>query len=451
MSIESQEFTPPGGSKPLAFSGHRLTLPAELEDGKIPDRISNLSQYICLIIFLALVWAAFAEIRERVVASGEIIPSGRVQQIEHLEGGEVEKVVAIEGQIVNPGDILMHLRPLAVTSDLNQLRVRAVGLEMQQKALTAVLKGTEPDFGEDAENYPEIAADQLQVFQTKRAHLEQNHRALAARVSQKEAEVKSLELEVQSLERQKAIQQEQLEIREKLLKDGYTSRRAYLTTKTALEEAAAKHMVTAGRLGIVRQELIEARSNMRAQTAEAKKKLSEERSTVTTELAELGQQLEKHRDRVHRTDVRSPIHGIVQELVQSAAGEVVKPGDLIAKVVPVNQQIVAEVKVDPRDIGHIVEGDPAEIKLSTFDPSIFGVAKGEVQHLSATTFTDEDGQPYYKAVVKLDEGHIGTGSKKRLILPGMVVEADIITGHKSLVKYLLAPVYRSLDRAFSER
>ena len=433
------------------MSGYRLTLPAELEDGKIPDRIGNLSQYICLIIFLALIWGAFAQIRELVVASGEIIPSSRVQQIQHLEGGEVEKVVAIEGQIVDPGDILMHLRPLAVTSDLNQLRIRAVGLEMRQKALTAVLKGTQPDFGEDAKIYPDIAADQLQVFQTKQAHLEQNHRALSARVSQKEAEVKSLDLETQSLERQKAIQQEQLQIREELLKDGYTSRRAYLTTKTALEEAAAKHVVAMGRLGIVREELIEARSTMRAQTAEAKKTLSEERATATSELAELREQLEKHKDRVHRTAVRSPIHGIVQELVQSAAGEVVKPGDLVAKIVPVDKKVVAEVKVDPKDIGHIVEGDPVEIKLSTFDPSIFGVAKGAVKHLSATTFTDEDGNPYYKAVVRLNQDHIGGGNKKRMILPGMVVEADIITGQKSLVKYLLAPVYRSLDRAFSER
>ena len=435
-----------------AVAGQRLTLPAELEDGRIPARVGNLANYISALLVLALIWGAFAQIRELVIAPGEIIPSGRVQQVQHLEGGEIETFAVVEGQIVESGMALVHLRPIAATSDLNQLRVRAASLSMRRRALAAVLEGQTPDFGEQGRVYPKLAASQLEVFQTKKEQLAQDNKALAARIAQKEAETVSLKEELASLTRQLSIQREQLEIREKLLEDGYTSRRAYLTTKTALEEATAKHVSTTGRLRVARQELIEAKSNLQAREAEARKTLSEELSQATAELGELDEQIAKHKDRVERTTVRAPVKGIVQELAQSARGEVVRPGDLVAKLVPVDQSVVAEVRVNPADIGHVKQGDPVEVTFTTFDPSIFGVAKGSVKVLSATTFVDEtDQQPFYKAIISLEEGHVGQGDKRRMILPGMVVQANIITGSKSLVKYLLKPVYRSLDRAFSER
>jgi len=433
------------------ISGQRLTLPVELEDGRIPERISNLVNYICALLITALLWGTFAQIRERVVTIGEIIPSGHVLQIQHLEGGKVEQVVVSEGQIVDAGAALVHLRPTAAASDLNQLRVRTADLDMKRLALTALLEGRAPDFGEAAQSYPDLAVQQHQVFKSRQAQIIQERQALVARISQKKAEVTALILEAKSLERQKAIQQEQLDIRTNLLKDGYTSRRAYLTTKTAFEETTAKFFSTTGRLEVTREQLVEAKSTLQASDAEMRKTLSEERSTATTEWMELQEKITKQRDRVERMVVRSPIHGIVQELAQSASGEVVRPGDLVARIVPIDTKIVAEVRIDPDDIGHIKQGDYAEVKLSTFDPGVFGTANGIVDVLSATTFTDKEGNSYYKATISLDNDHVGSGNKKRTIRPGMAVEADIITGSKSMIKYMLAPVYRSLDRAFSER
>lgn len=437
-------------SKP-GVSGQRLTLPAELEDGHIPARVGSLANYVCLLIFLAILWGSFAQLRELVLAQGQIVPSGRIKQIEHLEGGKVEQVFVGEGQIVGTGTPLIALRPTAAKSDLNQLRVRAAGLELKLRALSALLDGKEPDFGALGERYAALSDEQLRGFKTKLAHMAEERRVLASRAAQKDADVEALSQEVKSLERQIAIEREQLGIREKSLKLGYTSRRQYLTTKALLEELVGKHAATAGRLAVSKEQLVESRSLLKASDAEARNALSEDHSKTATELAELQEQIAKHRDRVERLIVRSPIHGIVQELSQKAAGEVVRPGDLVAKVVPLDKDVVAEVRIDPKDIGHIRKGDPAEIKLSTFDPSIFGIAKGKIDVISASTFATEEGEFYYKAVVKLDENHIGQGHARRMILPGMVVEANIVTGSKSLIKYLLKPVYRSLDTAFTER
>lgn len=441
----------PSWSSEPDIRGQRFTLPAELEDGRIPHMFGKLTNLFCALFLAALVWASFAEMRELAIGHGEIAPTGHVQTIQHLEGGQVEKIDVREGQQVEAGQILVQLSPVAASSDLNQLHVRAASLRVQKEALNALLQGREPDFMAAEKDYPGLASEQMQVYTSKRDQIAQEQRALEARVLQRQAEYDAAQLEAESLKIQIEINEEQLAIRAKLLKDGYTSRRAYLQTKSALEDVKARHYSTVGRREAAKEQLSEAKSALEGGKAESLKLLSEERSKVSAELGELEQQVGKHRDRVDRLVVRSPINGIVQELAQKTPGEVVKPGDLVAKVVPLDATVVAEVRVDPKDIGHVNEGDPVEIKISTFDPNVFGIVMGKVGVISASTFKNEDGEPYYKAVVTLDQRYVGEGSRRKVIQPGMVVEADIITGSKSIIKYLLKPVYRSLDVGFSER
>jgi HlyD family secretion protein/adhesin transport system membrane fusion protein len=291
----------------------------------------------------------------------------------------------------------------------------------------------------------------MQVYTSKRDQLLSERRASKARVLQRQAEFNAAKLEAESLARQIEINKEQLSIRSQLLKSGYTSRRAYLQAKVSLEDTMSRHFSISGRRDSVKEQLIEAKSKFKGSLAESLKLLNEERAQFSVELAELEQKISKHKDRVDRLAVKSPIRGIVQELVHKTPGEVVRPGDLVAKIVPINSQVVAEVRVDPKDIGHVKVGDQVEVKLSTFDPNVFGVVTGRIDVISATTFKNEEGNPYYKVVVALNQRYVGKGNRRRLIQPGMVAEANIITGSKSLIKYLLKPVYRSLDIGFSER
>ena len=426
-------------------------MPVELEDGRIPNIFANLSQFFCGLIIAALIWGMFAQMRELAIAEGEIVPVESVQKIQHLEGGQVEKVLVQEGAIVEAGAVLLHLRPIATESDFGQIQVRSAGLQLQHEVLSAIIDGRKPSFGKTGSDFPELMAQQQQVYQSRSSHLASQRAALAARVAQRQAEVPALEKELKSLQRQQEIHKEQLVIREKLLETGYTSRRALLQSEAALEQIKASYFATAGRLETAREQLAEARSNLLSSDHEARKALEEERSKIAVELAELRQQLNKQQDRVERLVVRAPVRGIVQELAQRTAGEVVKPGELVASIVPLGQTVVAEVRLRPEDIGHVRVGADAEIKLSTFDPNVFGIIKGKVDHLSATTFQTEQGEPYYKAILTLDRSHVGGDGKKRMILPGMVVQADIITGSKSFVRYMLKPVFRSLDASFSER
>ncbi len=431
--------------------GQRLILPIELEDGRVPDIFAQLAQVFCGLIIAAIIWGSFAQIREIAVAEGEIVPIASVQKIQHLEGGQVEKVLVKEGAMVDAGAPLLQLRPVATESDFGQVQVRIAGLRLRHEALSAVLEGRKPDFGKTGEKYPALMAQQQEVYETRNAHIASQRGALAAKVAQREAEVPALEKERDSLKRQMEIQEEQRQIRQKLLDTGYTSRRAYLQSEASLEQVKSDYFATVGRLDTARQQLEEARNTLASTESEEREALMNERAKIAVELGELNEQLTKQQDRVDRLVVRAPVRGIVQELVQRAAGEVVKPGELVASIVPVDQSVVAEVRLRPADIGHVREGDKAEIKISTFDPNIFGIAKGKVTHISATTFQTERGEHYYKAVVALDQSYVGGSEHKRMIMPGMVVQADIVTGSKSFMRYMLKPVFRSLDASFSER
>ncbi len=441
----------PSRSSERDIRGQRFTLPAELEDGRIPNMLGKLTYMFSMLFVAALVWASFAEMRELAIGLGEITPSGHVQIIQHLEGGQVESIDVHEGQQIEAGEVLMRLSLVSAASDLNQLHVRAAHLRLQKEARSALIEDRAPEFMAAENKYPDLAAEQMQVYTSKRDQLLSERRASKARVLQRQAEFNAAKLEAESLARQIEINKEQLSIRSQLLKSGYTSRRAYLQAKVSLEDTMSRHFSISGRRDSVKEQLIEAKSKFKGSLAESLKLLNEERAQFSVELAELEQKISKHKDRVDRLAVKSPIRGIVQELVHKTPGEVVRPGDLVAKIVPINSQVVAEVRVDPKDIGHVKVGDQVEVKLSTFDPNVFGVVTGRIDVISATTFKNEEGNPYYKVVVALNQRYVGKGNRRRLIQPGMVAEANIITGSKSLIKYLLKPVYRSLDIGFSER
>ena len=168
------------------------------------------------------------------------------------------------------------------------------------------------------------------------------------------------------------------------------------------------------------------------------------------ELAQVNHQTEKLYDRVQRTDIKSSLHALVQGL-RILNGAVVQPGDILMNLVPLDQELMVESKIATTDIGHVKVGDPVMIKVRTYDYSRYGRISGKIANISASSFTDEKGVPYYKAIIQLSQSYVGKNSKKNHLLPGMTVEANINTGSKSLLQYLLRPLNVAFSSAFHER
>lgn len=437
--------------KKSEVSGNSFILPAELDDDSSIIVMGRRANVLCLLFVVAIIWSIFAPIDELVLANGEIIPTANVTSIEHREGGIVDAVLVKEGQHVKAGDTILLLNPTSTESDFGQIEIQEVALALRLKSLDSLIKNLDLNFGEIGLQYPELR-EKEEVAHNSRATLTQKELAnLETNKALRRLEANSYETEVKSLRRQLTIEQERHDSMRALLTAGHVSRKDYLDAKASLERISQSIDSAIGRQQVAELQLEEAGRTIESKNAQDKKMLGEEQAKVLSELSQAREQLNKQQDRTNRLFVRSPIDGIVQELVQKTSGEVVGTGELIARIVPAERQIVAEVRVDPYDIGHIKEGDNAEVNISTFDPSIFGTATGTIAILSPTTFLTERGDPYYKAVIDLSDNFIGENQTKRYLHAGMIVDAKIKTGSKSLMRYLLKPVLKSFNTSFSER
>lgn len=439
MASEDHQSTP-----------EKIDLPIELQDSAGHNMARNATLVIVAGVIAFICWAAFAPIEEVAVATGKVVPTAGISNVHHLEGGIVDNVHVTEGQRVKQGDVLVALRPAQTLSDFSQLDARAANLRMKRTRLTASILGTEPDFDADGERFPAIKKEHMQTFSQERLKAQENERELHAAMQVIAEQLNSARGEVESLKAQVALQSEQVKIREKSHAKGYTSLNTLLQAKSVLEQTKQRLGSTHGRVNQLAHSLEEAQIKQREAKAERQSKLTEERSEVAAQLAEAEEALGKYRDRVVRLNVTAPTDGIVQKLAYSSRGSVIKPGDLVAQIIP-EGSIMAEVRLLPQDIGHVSVGNTAEIQLSNFDVNAIGKIGGTVDLISATTFETKDGIPYYKARIRFDRDRLLVSGQEIAITPGTTLQAHILTDSRSLMRYMLKPVNRSFQTAFSER
>jgi adhesin transport system membrane fusion protein len=428
-----------------------LTTPIEFEESAAIRTRRMSMRIVVLLVAGALVWAAVAPIREHAIAQGQLVPLYEVRPVQHLEGGIVDRILVREGQLVEKGQPLLQLQPVGTESDLAALRARANNLMLQKARAKALLANRDLDTRALGEVSAGLVADHLQVHRLRLSQRAKEREVLLSRVAQRKVEIAGLLSQIPMQSRLVEMQKERLEGRQKLFADGAMSKKQVLEVETLYEQARIQLRENERKLALAREAVPEAEAALAEADAQARKLWSEELATASSELAEVQESIRKQADRVDRLMVRSPIQGRVQNLVQRSPGEVVPPGESILRVVPVGGDLVAEVRVKPQDIADVKVGDRADIKVSAFDFTRYGKLKGEVASISPTTFETEDQQLFYKAVIRLDRDRLGAFVPYTRLQPGMTVDADIISGSKSLLRYLLKPVFRGVDVAFSER
>lgn len=428
-----------------------LALPLEIEAGRWPGLFRSIMISVTSAVAILLVLFALSPVKELSVAEGQIIPEGSTLPVQHLEGGIVAAILVKPGQIVDAGADLLRMEPTAARSDFGQLQARRTHLAAARIRLTALLDGTDPNFAAAGEATSPAVAENAALYRRARVSIDKIRETMSARIAQRSAELAAAEAEVATLERQTEANEERLRLRTKLMRQGYASRNAWLDAKIQVEQAKARLLQVQGQIAAGRNAVDEARGQ-RAE-AEAAKRLewSTELARITTDLAEAEQMLNKTRDRVDRLQVQAPVRAVVQAVVPKSAGDVLKPGDVAVELVPLNERLLAEVRLDPQDAGYVTAGHKARIKLTAFDPEAFKPIEGEVIDISPTTFKNEKGIPYFRATLSLSHTTVQRGQETHTVLPGMVVRAEIVTGEKSVLRYLMKPIFRSVDLAFSER
>ncbi len=365
-------------------------------------------------VLIFLLWAAFAWVDEIVRAEGSMISSSRPQIIQNLEGGILAELAVGEGDIVNKGDVLARLHGTQFQSSVDDLQDQISAFEIRRLRLEAELAG-QFDFDvpeKFADRTPGIVASERALLQARQADF----------VSRSDG--------ARNVLGQAAKERELLE---NMLKKKIVS---------LIEVTRARKVDADARMKL--DEIVTGTELKRAQ----------EYSDVLKELATLKQNLKSSTDQLNRTVLVSPLRGIVNNLSVTTIGGVVRPGQEILQIIPLDEELFVEARVKPKDIAGVRPGQEATIKLSAYDYTIYGTLKGTVKLVSADTFKDErsrapDGDPHYKVTLKVDTSHLTKRQASLQIRPGMQASVELHTGSKTVLQYLLKPLYKSTE-AFRE-
>jgi HlyD family secretion protein/adhesin transport system membrane fusion protein len=406
---------------------------------------------IAVAVALFIGWAALARLDEVAVTNGEVVPSSAVQTIQHLEGGVVSEILVKEGQLVDEGQVLFRLAPKSASSEFEQMKAREVGLALRAERLRAYLDGREPDFSFADKSYASLVADQKAILMAQRSARGSSLAVIKAQVEQRRSEIRQYEESLKGLSDQLKVLEELVRIRGQLEKEGLVSRVVFLDTQRSYVTTKGDVSRIEQQLAASKQALTESESRLSSQDATLKQDASNEMGTVTGELAQVRESLSKLADRVERLDVISPKKGLIQDLKIRTQGAVVAPGGTLCMVVPVEDRLQLEVRIQSRDIGHITAGQHVVVKMTTYDFSRYGSIPGTLESISPTSFSDDKGNTFYKGIVTLKRNYVGDVPGINVVLPGMTAQADIETGDKTLLEYLLKPIFVSLKNSFHER
>jgi membrane fusion protein, adhesin transport system len=338
-----------------------------------------------------------------------------------------------------------------IEAQINEIAANKAALTMRYERLRAFAENRQPQFDIVGNEYRTLAENELTTFTQQAAALSDEREVISFQRQQKLDEIQILQHKSASLKQREKILREQKEMRETLMKQGLVSKLVYLTTLDQYQSVAGEIAEISAQIERGRNAATETEVRLAQLSSSRRSEALIEASKVAADIAALSEQEARLNDRYQRLDIRAPIGGLVKGLTTRTPGSVIAPGGKLTDIVPTDEEMLFEARISPTDIGHIRQGQAAQIRLATFDHARFGPLLAEVQQLSATTFNDPDQRPYYKAQIKLQQTHVGPLSDAFYVLPGMTGQVSIITGERTIMRYLLRPVFQSLDYAFRER
>ena len=431
----------PGLDSPDALTlvgRNRLSQALELEE-KPDNRYLRLSLYvlggIALIFFP---WAALTPITQVVHASGEVVPEGDVNVIQHLEGGIVSRVDVNDGEEVRKGQVLLELSPKLVGSEYEATEQQLRNLLAQQKQLQAAIRGDRilPPV-EGLKPGSKVGTVQQNLLSSRLDNREDQVAAAQATVEQKQAEVAGLNSQIRYIT-------DQRQMWASLLESGAASKLQLSSTDAKLAElyGARNEAIKA---------LAQAQANLKGIKSGALFEQNSQMAQLVNEEAVVAENIKKVRNQLDRTKITAPVDGVVSDLRFKAPGAVVGPGAVVLSVVPTSAQKLVEVRVPSADIGFVKLGQTVDVKLQPFDSSIYGSVPGQVVSIAGASVQDpDDRRYYYKARIALDRQYVDTAGRKYPIQVGMPLVADIKGPQRSVLRYIFQPFTRTLDSALRE-
>ena len=374
---------------------------------------SKVVHIIVVSLIILIIWAANAPLDEVVRGPGKVVPSSQTQIIQSLEGGILSELPVWEGKEVEAGEVLARLSDYQFKGFFEETQSKVASLQTKLVRLTAESQlKTSVEFNPDiCAGYEEVCLSEQQLFQASTSEYNGKLASLTAQIILQEKEVGMLERNVAK----------QIAPQIDLIK----AQQAYTQAKSDLSSVKGEYMLSK----------------------------AEEHAAVLAELQQHEASLTIRQDQLNRTVLKAPVRGIVNKISVTTIGGIAAPGDPILELTPLNDELHIEAKIPPKDVAFVYPKMKATVKLTAYDYSIYGSLDGHVIHVSADTFEEEtqrDEEPYYKVLIEIDKDSQKTWDNEIEIRPGMQATADLQTGQKTVLKYLLKPLFKTTE-AFRER
>ncbi len=389
-----------------------------------------------------IAWAAVSPVEEVAKSTGQVVPSSHLQAIQHLEGGIVREILVEEGQVVEKDQPLIRFDDTTARADLGQMLARQKALAMQAARLRSYAMGGEATI---------LTPEERDILQSMEEARGNQMAVLDDQIAQRQKEIEALSAARRALEKNAAILKEEADIHEKMAAQGVGSKLTALASRREWIQISGQLEETRSQEKRARDALTEARNRLQSLEADLRQEAMKNLGQTEAELSEVNQTIVKLQSAAHRTEVTAPVRGIVKGLNVRTRGAVVESGKLLMEIVPLDEELIVEAVASPADIGNLKPGQAAKIKISAYDFARHGAVSGKLRSVSASTFQNEDGDSFYKMKIGLDQTFVGSDPKRNIVLPGMTVQADIITGRKTVLQYLLKPMKTVVSDAFYER
>ena len=417
-----------------------------------PTIKSQLIVWIVLIIIIFLIiWAKNAELDKIVRGDGKVTPSGEVRTVQNYEGGIVSEIFARSGDHVTKGQILLKLDNTQFASSFGEAQDQEFDLLAQSVRLKSEAFGKPFKTMRTKDSHLTTALKrERKLYKNRLKQLKTSQNILDEKITQNKNELTEAYNQVNQLTRSQQLLQKEINLMEVGVRDGYASEVDLLKLQRESNEIRTKILSTEYSIPRIKSIISESKTKR----IEAKQAFQNEAHEKLNEVLAKLEQIESSKtaleDKVKRTNIRSPVAGIISELLVNTIGEVVQPGSDIVKVIPKDDSLVLETRILPADIGFLYPGLKAKVKFTAYDFAIYGGLNGIVEKISANTHVDEEGNSYYIAKIKTERNYLGKENSSLILLPGMTATVDIIVGKHTILDYLIKPIIKAKELALRE-
>jgi len=384
-----------------------------------------------LALAVAIAWASVSRIDEVTRGEGKVIPSRQLQVLQSLDGGVVSEISVHEGDVVEPDQVLLTIDQTRFVSSVRENRAQILALQAKAARLRALAENVPfvlpPELVKED---PKTAAEERRLYESRRDVYETNRSIARQQVSQRQQELAEARARYAQAARLYDLSSQELQVTRPLIGTGAVSEVELLRLERDASRFRGERDMAGAQISRIQSAISEASHKVEEVALAFRNESGKELADVMARLNSLSEGSVGLADKVERAVLRSPVKGTVKRLLVNTVGGVVQPGKDIVEVVPLEDTLLLEARVQPRDIAFLHPGQNAMVKLTAYDFAIYGGLEGVLEHIGADTVVDEKGNAFYTVRVRTNRPELGSNLP---IIPGMMAEVDIITGEKSIL------------------